>query len=492
MTATLNGATAGPDGLAQLGVAAAPTLTPPKSVPPASGEPGEAQGEPATPDFADLLLDAISDPGAVPGGSSLDPGPDPAAPGEHAGRHPDDEDTEQPGQAADVLALLCPVDLGAAMLAQPAAGTDVSSARADADTARPVGPVGQAGPLGSVGPTAVPADAAPANAAPGDPAPASPAPASAPDQPSEHASAVAPLAGPDTPAPTGPTPARPVVTSPAPAAQVPAPPASTAARPAATPVPAAPGPAPAGPVSARPAVPPVPGQAPPLHAPARTPVEVAAAPAGTPAPREAPATHVDDPVAGPAPQPSHASAAAAPVAAVTPPIPTPAVAPAAPAAAPAPAPAQVALPDTQQPLVSSLARLRSHNGTHELTVALHPVDLGTVHVTATIRNDELTVTVTCADATARAAVTAALPALRHDLHTAGFSGLDVSLGNQASGGDHASGGNQADGERAGTTHDPAPAARTGGAEPVDVTGPARPARAARGPVRPSIALDRWL
>lgn len=106
------------------------------------------------------------------------------------------------------------------------------------------------------------------------------------------------------------------------------------------------------------------------------------------------------------------------------------VAPAA-AALPTEAAAPRSFPEVQQPLVASLARLRSLAGTHALTVHLHPADLGAVSVNATIRDGALVVSVACADQDAHAAVQAALPNLHHELKNAGFSGVDVSLGNQA-------------------------------------------------------------
>jgi flagellar hook-length control protein FliK len=89
----------------------------------------------------------------------------------------------------------------------------------------------------------------------------------------------------------------------------------------------------------------------------------------------------------------------------------------------------VSVPDPQPALTSALARLHvSANGTQQLTVQLHPAELGAVNVTATIDNGTLNVTVACADQAARAAVTAALPSLHHQLSTAGFTGVDVNFG----------------------------------------------------------------
>ncbi|HZY75128.1 MAG TPA: flagellar hook-length control protein FliK, partial [Jatrophihabitantaceae bacterium] len=89
----------------------------------------------------------------------------------------------------------------------------------------------------------------------------------------------------------------------------------------------------------------------------------------------------------------------------------------------------VSVPDPQPALSSALARLHVNaNGTQQLTVQLHPAELGAVNVTATIDNGTLNVTVACADQAARAAVTAALPSLHHQLSTAGFTGVDVNFG----------------------------------------------------------------
>ena len=71
---------------------------------------------------------------------------------------------------------------------------------------------------------------------------------------------------------------------------------------------------------------------------------------------------------------------------------------------------------------------------------MHPAELGAVQVTALIRNGELTVTVACADESARQAVIAALPTLHHQLSGAlanvdvthgSSTGVNVSVGHQA-------------------------------------------------------------
>jgi hypothetical protein len=101
----------------------------------------------------------------------------------------------------------------------------------------------------------------------------------------------------------------------------------------------------------------------------------------------------------------------------------------APAPAPPAAPAQQAAeltPSTQPGLGVALGRLRARaDGTHQLTVALHPAELGSVAVTATVRDGTLTVTVTCADRAAHDAVAAALPLLHRDLAGHGFTALTL-------------------------------------------------------------------
>jgi flagellar hook-length control protein FliK len=95
------------------------------------------------------------------------------------------------------------------------------------------------------------------------------------------------------------------------------------------------------------------------------------------------------------------------------------------AAAPA---APVQIPTAQPALGAALARLRHRSdGTSELCIALHPAELGSVGVTATVRDGMLTVTVACADPAAHNAVSAALPTLRQELAAAGFGSVDMSL-----------------------------------------------------------------
>jgi flagellar hook-length control protein FliK len=102
-------------------------------------------------------------------------------------------------------------------------------------------------------------------------------------------------------------------------------------------------------------------------------------------------------------------------------------APAPPANAPPTAqPMPTARPEEQPALTAALSRIGTGaNRVHELTVELHPAELGAVHVRATLHGGTLDVTVSCADDTARQAVTAALPSLHSQLGSLGS--VDVAL-----------------------------------------------------------------
>jgi flagellar hook-length control protein FliK len=161
---------------------------------------------------------------------------------------------------------------------------------------------------------------------------------------------------------------------------------------------------------------------------------------------------------------------------VTGPQPVPTTAPAE-STASAVAPSSAA-PDAQPTLSASLGRLRHRgDGTTELTVALHPAELGSVGITATVRDGLLTVTVACADRAAHDAVAAALPTLRHDLAAAGFTGVDVAFGDR---------GPQPDPQHNPEPGDPPHPAADHPADPA----PPRPATPARPPA--DRGLDRWL
>jgi flagellar hook-length control protein FliK len=92
-----------------------------------------------------------------------------------------------------------------------------------------------------------------------------------------------------------------------------------------------------------------------------------------------------------------------------------------------------ALPESQQPLTGALVNLRRRNGTHELTVQLHPAELGAVSVRAVVHGTSLVVSVDCADAGGHAAVHAALSSLEQELRRSGFEGVSVTVGQQDQG-----------------------------------------------------------
>jgi hypothetical protein len=97
------------------------------------------------------------------------------------------------------------------------------------------------------------------------------------------------------------------------------------------------------------------------------------------------------------------------------------------AAPAATAPAAVA-PAAQPELETALTRLRTRpSGTHELTVQLHPADLGAVRVVARLSGDQLDVTVLCADHAAQQAVAAAVPALQDRLSDLRHLDISASL-----------------------------------------------------------------
>jgi hypothetical protein len=129
-------------------------------------------------------------------------------------------------------------------------------------------------------------------------------------------------------------------------------------------------------------------------------------------------------------------------------------------ATPVPAPAAAAsVPVTQPALEAALTTVRSRpSGIHELTVQLHPADLGAVRIVAVLSGDRLDVTVLCADHSAQQAVAAAVPAL-HD-RLAELRSLDITgAANSA----------------AGSSADSSPRHSQGGADP-------RPARLTDHPV----------
>jgi hypothetical protein len=157
--------------------------------------------------------------------------------------------------------------------------------------------------------------------------------------------------------------------------------------------------------------------------------------------------------------------------------------------APAPQPPAAAVPSTpwqpnilpppQPQLAAALGRLQpQRNGSYQLTVQLHPAELGTVQVQAHVDQGTLTVTVACADHAARQAVQTALPQLNAQLHSAGFGALDVNVGGQSQ---HQHAAHAAPPRQPHAGADPRPAVR---AAPPPAPTTRRPAS--------DLELDRWL
>ncbi|WP_020608212.1 flagellar hook-length control protein FliK [Actinokineospora enzanensis] len=97
----------------------------------------------------------------------------------------------------------------------------------------------------------------------------------------------------------------------------------------------------------------------------------------------------------------------------------------------APAPQQSAPTQNAHRLATELTPLRGHNGDHTITVHLHPVDLGPVVVTARISGGDIRLDLGSATAAGREAIRAALPELRAELESAGYSSCVLSDGASA-------------------------------------------------------------
>jgi hypothetical protein len=96
------------------------------------------------------------------------------------------------------------------------------------------------------------------------------------------------------------------------------------------------------------------------------------------------------------------------------------------------------MPDpVAQQLVTPLLRLRSSgDGSHSLTVALHPAELGPVNLHVRLVGDVMTIQLASTSESARDALRDALPQLHQELQAAGLpgAGLSLELGGQPPGG----------------------------------------------------------
>jgi len=136
-------------------------------------------------------------------------------------------------------------------------------------------------------------------------------------------------------------------------------------------------------------------------------------------------------------------------------------------------------PAVYQQLADPLLKLRaSGDGSHSLTVALHPAELGPVNLHVRLVGDTMTIQLASSSESAHAALHAALGELRQELRGAGLGGVEVSLDlhGQSAGGFGQSG------------------QRSSGDQPVTVPSGGAPAPSTT-PVRPrstTAGLDRWL
>ena len=100
-------------------------------------------------------------------------------------------------------------------------------------------------------------------------------------------------------------------------------------------------------------------------------------------------------------------------------------------------------PSVPQPLAHQLAGpvldvRASGDGSRQLSISLHPAELGPVNLHVRIEGDVMTIQLASTSESAHDAIRAALPQLRHELQSAGLAGVDVSLdfnaGNSANSG----------------------------------------------------------
>ena len=81
-----------------------------------------------------------------------------------------------------------------------------------------------------------------------------------------------------------------------------------------------------------------------------------------------------------------------------------------------------------QQVFAALVPIRGgKSGEHQLTVQLHPAELGPVSIVARFENGELSVTLASGSDAAREALQSAMPQLRNDLQQAGFAGVALAL-----------------------------------------------------------------
>jgi len=152
--------------------------------------------------------------------------------------------------------------------------------------------------------------------------------------------------------------------------------------------------------------------------------------------------------------------------------------------APANQPAQPAPhPAVYQQLADPLLKLRaSGDGSHTMTVALHPAELGPVNLHVRLVGDTMTIQLASSSESAHAALHEALGELRQELRGAGLAGVQLSLDLHGESAGQSAGGFGQSGQR------------SSGGQPVTVPSASSSANGAT-PVRPrstTTGLDRWL
>lgn len=144
-------------------------------------------------------------------------------------------------------------------------------------------------------------------------------------------------------------------------------------------------------------------------------------------------------------------------------------------------------PSVPQPLVHQLAGpvldvRASGDGSHQLSISLHPAELGPVNLHVKIFGDVMTIQLASTSESAHDAIRAALPQLRHELQSAGLAGVDVSLDFNA-GSANSGAAPDSRGGRGGQDSSPARLPQVPVSPPAIVNRPSRPADS---------GLDRWL
>ncbi|HEX2902103.1 MAG TPA: flagellar hook-length control protein FliK, partial [Jatrophihabitans sp.] len=149
----------------------------------------------------------------------------------------------------------------------------------------------------------------------------------------------------------------------------------------------------------------------------------------------------------------------------------------------APAPSAPTAPLAPHELAAPLMKLRTHgDGDHEMTLMLHPADLGPVNVHVRLTGTEMSIQLASTNDSARAALRDALPQLHAELQQAGLSSsidLTMDLGSSSA--------NPQPGSARSQQQPP-----TGGADPISSTGNLPNGTRESRSIGSANGLDRWL